>query len=146
MVTREPISFLGGVDSKSGIIIEKGHELEGVNIAGRVLVFRHGKGSTVGSYIIYPMAKMKTAPVAIVNREAETIITVGAVIAEIPLVDRLNKDPTQAIRTGDYVEVVGDKGLVRIHRRTEQHSQQVSVKVLTISLRVLSPTLNDEDK
>ena len=52
LVTMQPISFLGSVDPKTGIVVEKGHELEGKGVAGRILVFPRGKGSTVGSYMM----------------------------------------------------------------------------------------------
>ena len=53
LVTAQPISFYGGVDPNTGIVIEKGHELLGQSVKGKILVFPQGKGSTVGSYIIY---------------------------------------------------------------------------------------------
>jgi predicted aconitase with swiveling domain len=59
VVSKEPIGFYGGVDPKTGMFIEKGHELEGKSIAGKILVFPKGKGSTVGSYVIYGLAKNK---------------------------------------------------------------------------------------
>ena len=87
LVTDAPLSFLGGVDPTTGVVIDRGHPLEGQTIAGRVLVFPHGKGSTVGSYVLYGLARNGVAPAAIVNAEAETIIATGALIAGIPLVD-----------------------------------------------------------
>ncbi|HDI12692.1 MAG TPA: DUF126 domain-containing protein, partial [Hadesarchaea archaeon] len=51
LVSREPIGFYGGVDPKTGVVIEKGHELEGKCVRGKILVFPQGKGSTVGSYV-----------------------------------------------------------------------------------------------
>ena len=85
LVSPEPISFLSGVDPETGIVIERGHPLEGQSIAGRVLAFPYGKGSTVGSYVIYALKRNDRAPVAIINTEAEPIIAVGAIIAEIPM-------------------------------------------------------------
>jgi len=114
VVSREPISFFGGVDPKSGKIIEKGHPLEGVSIAGKVLIFPHGKGSTVGSYVLYAMAKNKVAPVAVINVNTEPIIVVGCCLAGIPLVDRLDKDPIRSIKNGDVVRVLAYKGLVEV--------------------------------
>ena len=67
LVTSMGISFYGGVDPETGRVVEKGHELEGQSIAGRVLVFPTGKGSTVGSYTLYRLKKAGLAPVAIVN-------------------------------------------------------------------------------
>ncbi|MDD3858191.1 MAG: DUF126 domain-containing protein, partial [Methanoculleus sp.] len=48
LVSSEPISFLSGVDPETGIVVEHGHPLEGQSVAGRVLAFPYGKGSTVG--------------------------------------------------------------------------------------------------
>lgn len=106
LVTSQPISFYGGVDPNSGVVVDKGHELEGKSIAGKVLVFPTGKGSTVGSYSLYRLKKNSKAPAAIVNKECETIVAVGAIISDIPCVDRI--DVTK-IKTGDIVEVDGDK-------------------------------------
>ena len=77
LVTKQGISFFGGVDPSSGIVTEKGHELEGKSISGKILVFPQGKGSTVGSYALYRMKKQGTAPLAMINAECETIVAVG---------------------------------------------------------------------
>jgi len=108
LVSRQPISFLGGVDPATGVLREPRHELLGQCIRGRVLVFPHGKGSTAGSYVIYQLARNGTAPSAIVVRQAEPIVAVGAIIAGIPMVHRLDADPTKVIRTGDLVTVDGE--------------------------------------
>ena len=112
IVTREAISFNGGVDNMTGIVTEPGHELEGGSVAGKVLVFQTGKGSTGGSYKIYDMVARGTAPLAFVQVTPESITTVGAIIGEIPTVASFDIDPTAAIATGDYVEVDADAGLV----------------------------------
>lgn len=113
LVTMEPISFLGSVDPKTGIVIEKGHELEGKSVAGRVLVFPRGKGSTVGSYIMLQLKKNGVAPLAIINVEAETIIAVGAIISKIPMLDMLETDMYSFLKTGMTVEVDAEKGEVK---------------------------------
>jgi predicted aconitase with swiveling domain len=102
LVTSMPISFYGGVDPDTGTIIEKGHELQGQSIKGKVLVFPQGKGSTVGSYTLYRLKKNGTAPAAMINRETETIVAVGAIISEIPFVDKVD---VSKIKTGDKVAV-----------------------------------------
>ncbi len=88
--TTTPISFLGGVNPATGVIIDAAHPLAGQSVAGTVLAFPHGKGSTVGSYVLYALAKNNVAPAAIINIECETIIAIGAIISEIPTVDRLD--------------------------------------------------------
>jgi len=106
LVTSQPVSFYGGVDPDSGILVEKGHELEGKNIKGKILVFPTGKGSTVGSYTLYRMKKNNTAPVGMINKECETIVAVGAIISEIPCVDKID---VSKIKTGDIIEIENDK-------------------------------------
>jgi len=102
LVSSEPIGFLGGVDPDTGVVVEPGHPLEGQCVAGRVLVFPTGKGSTVGSYTLYRLARAQLAPAAIVNVEADPVVAVGAIIAEIPMVDQVD---VALICTGDWVQV-----------------------------------------
>jgi len=109
LVSSEPISFLGGVEAKTGVVVEKGHPLEGKCIAGKVLVFPRGKGSTVGSYVMYQLAKNGVAPAAIVNERAEIIVAVGAIVAGIPMVDGLQAGK---FRDGELLRVDGSAGLV----------------------------------
>jgi predicted aconitase with swiveling domain len=106
LVSAEPIGFLGGVDPETGIVVEPGHPLEGQSVSGRVLVFPTGKGSTVGSYTLYRMAKAGAAPAAIINAESEAIVAVGAIISGIPMVDRVD---IARIQTGDRVSVSGER-------------------------------------
>jgi len=116
IVTSQPISFFGGLDPEKGTIIERGHELEGKKVTGKILVFPRGKGSTVGSYVIYAMKRRGKSPAAIVNIETEPIIAAGCVLANIPLIDKLNENPTKVIKTGDLVEVLADEGIIEVKR------------------------------
>ncbi len=111
LVTRMGISFFGGVDPDSGVVVERGHELEGQSLAGKILVFPSGKGSTVGSYTIYRLAHNGKAPSAMINLECEPITAVGCIIAEIPCVDGI---PIQQLSTGQRLLVDGDAGFVEI--------------------------------
>jgi predicted aconitase with swiveling domain len=112
LVSIDPVSFYGGVDPETGIITEPGHAVEGECVKGRVFVFPTGKGSTVGSYVIYRMRKLGTAPVAIINTETEAIIATGCVLAEIPLIDRLEGDPFKTLKSGVQVKVNADDGFI----------------------------------
>ena len=111
IVTKDGISFYGGVDPDTGIVVEVGHDLEGQSITGKILVFPTGKGSTVGSYTMYRMKKNNMAPVAIVNEEIDTIIAVGCIISEIPCVDKID---INRIKTGQKIIVNGSKGTVEV--------------------------------
>ena len=111
IVTKDGISFYGGVDPDTGKVVEVGHKLEGQSITGKILVFPTGKGSTVGSYTLYRMKKNNTAPAAIVNEQIDTIIAVGCIISEIPCVDKID---VNEIKTGQKVVVNGSEGTVEV--------------------------------
>lgn len=111
LVSPVAIGFLGGVDPDTGIVLEPGHPLQGRSVAGRVLVFPTGKGSTVGSYTILRLARSGHAPAAIINRDSEAIVAVGAIIADIPMVDQVD---IALIQDGDHVTVAD--GLLTITR------------------------------
>ena len=117
IVSQTTISFLGSVDPETGVISEAHHELKGKSVAGKIFVFPHGKGSTAGSFIMIEMANNKVAPAAVINIDAESIIAAGAKLASIPLVDRLDKNPLEVIKTGDFVKVDADNGIVEITRK-----------------------------
>lgn len=111
LVSEKPLTFLGGVDPNSGIIIEKNHDLKGESIKDKILCFPSGHGSTVGSYVLYSLVKRGLGPKAIVNQVADTIVVVGAIIAEIPMIDQID---IKQIQTGDIVEVDGEEGIVKM--------------------------------
>ena len=111
LVSEKPLSFLGGVDPSSGIVIEKNHDLKGAALKDKILCFPSGHGSTVGSYVLYSLVKSGLGPKAIVNQDADTVVVVGAIIAEIPMVDQID---LKQIKTGDIVEVDGNTGSVKV--------------------------------
>ena len=113
LVSRQAISFLGNVNIGTGVVVDPAHELFGQSIAGKVLVFPGGKGSTVGSYVIYQLKKRGLAPAAMINLRSEPIVAVGAVISGIPLVDRVAEEILQT-KNGTMVEVDADGGRVVI--------------------------------
>ncbi|MFH1403407.1 MAG: DUF126 domain-containing protein [Candidatus Altiarchaeota archaeon] len=106
LVTGDPISFYGGVDPETGVITDQDNSLNGQSISGKILVFPYGKGSTVAPYTIYQLAKNGKAPLAMINKDIETIVAVGCIISDIPAVDQID---ISRINTGDKVSVDGDK-------------------------------------
>lgn len=113
IVSKEPIGFYGGIDIKTGIVIEKGHPLEGRSVKDKILVFPCGKGSTVGSYVIYGLQKNGVAPSGIINKETETIVATGVILAGIPCVDQIE---IEKIKDGDTVLLDADNALVKIQK------------------------------
>jgi len=116
LVSTKPISFLGGVDPADGKIVEKKHDLCGACMKDKILCFPHGHGSTVGSYVLYSLAKKGLAPKAIINETADPVVVVGAIIANVPMIDQVH---INQIRTGDMVEVDACKGTAKILKRKE---------------------------
>ncbi|MBN1682684.1 DUF126 domain-containing protein [Candidatus Bathyarchaeota archaeon] len=112
IVSEDPVSFYGGVDPESGKIVEPNHSAYGKKISGKIFVFPTGKGSTVGSYVIYRMKKLGTAPIAIINKETEAILATGCVISEIPLIDKTNLDPIKVLKNGMKISVKADEGII----------------------------------
>ena len=114
LVTKDPLSFLGGVDPHTGVVIDQGHELYGEKISDKILVIPSGKGSTVGSYVIFQMAKSKTAPKAIISIEAEPIIATGAIMAGIPMVHHPEAPILDILKNGDIIEVDADNEVIKL--------------------------------
>ena len=114
LVSHEPICFYL-TDPKTGIVREKDHELLGKNLANTVLVFPSGKASSVVQIDgLFKLASHNLAPSAMIVKDIETVLIVSAVIAKVPLVDRLEKDPFQVIHTGDRVKVDAEKGTITV--------------------------------
>ena len=118
MVTRMPISFTGGMDPDTGIIREPGHELEGQSVAGRILVFPTGKGSTTGSWQYYAAYKRGNAPAGIINQTVEGVVAVSAIITATPMVHNLEENPLDCIQTGDFVRIDADHGIVEVEKKS----------------------------
>ncbi|MCR4426834.1 MAG: DUF126 domain-containing protein [Firmicutes bacterium] len=120
LVGKDAISFWGGVDPDTGVVQEHGHDLQGNCVAGKILVYTTGKGSVGGSARLYSMIRKGVGPKAIVNVDAESVTTIGAIMGGIPVVDHLDQDPTNIIKTGDYVIVDADNGVVEVIKATEE--------------------------
>ena len=114
LVSHTPISFWGCVDPFTGILTEAGHELEGQSLTGKILVFPTGKGSTEGSHRILELATRGLGPLGFINIKGEVVTVLGAVLAEIPMVDRLDQDPVAVIKTGDKITLDADNGVVEV--------------------------------
>ncbi len=124
LVTREAISGWGGIDARTGTIIESRHELFGQSFRGKVLVFPGAKGSSGWSGVFH-MARLEgSAPAAMIFNVMNTKIALGVVVSHIPCVTALDTDPLTAIRTGDWVRVDGKTGVVEIHRRGQARGSE----------------------
>ena len=111
IVSQAAFSFVGGVDPGTGELLDPAIGGLRDRLSGRIFAFPSGKGSTVGSYLIYGLAKAGNGPAGIVNARTEAIVAVGATLAEIPLVDRVD---VGGLRTADRITVDGDRGTVEL--------------------------------
>ena len=76
-----PLSFWGGVDPVTGTIIDRRHPRCGESVAGRVLVMPYGRGSSSSSSVLLEGVRLGTAPAAVVLRELDGILALGAAVA-----------------------------------------------------------------
>ena len=118
LVTREPISGWGGVDPRTGTVVEVRHELRGQSFAGKVLVFPGAKGSSGWSAQFHLARVMGTAPAAWLFNQMTTKVALGAVVSHASAMTDCDIDPLSVIRTGDWVRVDADQGIVTVTRRS----------------------------
>jgi predicted aconitase with swiveling domain len=117
LVTRDRISGWGGIDSRTGTVVETRHELRGISFAGKVLVFPGAKGSSGWSNAFHLTRVLGVAPAALLFNEMTTKIALGAVVTRAPALTDFDRDPLQCIATGDWVRVDADAGVVEITKR-----------------------------
>jgi predicted aconitase with swiveling domain len=113
LVSKEPLSFWGGVSPQSGEVIDRRHDRLGAVVAGRVFVFPRGKGSSTSSATLMEAIRNGTAPAAIINLEVDSILALGSIVADViykkcvPIVV-LPEEAFHSIREGDRVAVHPD--------------------------------------
>ncbi len=114
IVTREPITLLGFVDTKTGTVTQSDHELNGVSIEGKIFVFPRGIGSTVGPYTLLNLMKNGKGPIAIINRESDQGTVAGCSVAQIPMAYGFDIDPSEFLKTGDKIKLTIEFGKSKI--------------------------------
>lgn len=105
------------VDPKTGVVIEKNHCLEGKSIAGKILVFPNGKGSSVVQADgMYQLKMTGMEPKAMIIKNPDTTLVASAIIMETPMVDRVDGKFYQEVVDGDFVYVDADNGLIKVEK------------------------------
>jgi uncharacterized protein len=118
IVSQRPFSFLGDLDVNTGKVVPKGHDLEGQSIAGKIFIFTTGKGSTVGPNVAYQAKQLGNAPSGMICLEVEPVMAMVAIMNDIPMVHRLDRNPLEFIETGDYIKMDATKGIVEVIKKT----------------------------
>jgi predicted aconitase with swiveling domain len=114
LVTDQQISGWGGIDSRTGTIVETRHELRDISFAGKVLVFPGAKGSSGWSNAFHLTRTFGVAPAAMLFNEMTTKVALGAVVTRAPCMTDFDQNPLDVIETGDWVRVDADQGVVEI--------------------------------
>jgi predicted aconitase with swiveling domain len=120
LVTRQTISGWGGIDPKTGTIIEMRHELRGKSFKDKILVFPGAKGSS-GWSAFFHMARLSgAAPKGFLFNKMSTKIALGLVVTHVPALSDFDRDPLSVIETGDWVEIDADQGIVKVTKQAER--------------------------
>ena len=114
IVSRLPFSYLGDLNVEKGTVAPVGHDLEGQSIAGKIFVFPTGKGSTVGPYVANMAKKLGNTPTGMICVDVEPVMAMVAIMNDIPMVHRLDQNPLEVLKTGDYIKMNATKGVVEI--------------------------------
>jgi len=120
LVSKQKISFLGDVDIKTGVIVDPKSDIRGISVRGKILIFRGGRGSTVGASIIYGLKKRGNSPLAIITVETDPVVVAGAIFSEIPMVSKVSEEILMTTNTNDFVEILsldGKRALIKVFKK-----------------------------
>ena len=113
LVSKEPLSFWGGLSPRTGEIIDRRHELSGSIVTGKVFVFPTGRGSSTASATLTESIRTGVAPAAIINLSIDPILALGSIVADelyhqtIPIV-LLTEEDFSSIKQDDYLIIKPD--------------------------------------
>lgn len=114
IVSQRPFSFLGDLDAATGKVVPVGHDLEGQSIANKIFVFATGKGSTAGPNVAARAKQAGNAPKGMICVEVEPVMAMVAIRNDIPMVHKLDQNPLEVIKTGDYIKMDATEGIVEV--------------------------------
>lgn len=102
-------------DPQTGVMFEKGHDIEGKSVAGKIFSFPGGKASSVVQADgLYQLLMKNTQPKAIIIQYAETVLVASAIIMEVPMVDKVDPEFYETVKDGDRVRLDATNGIIEI--------------------------------
>lgn len=120
LVSREPISFWGGYDWKSGEITDRRHPLSGMNASGKILAIPFTRGSSTTTAVLLEAIRAKTAPSGIITTGTDFFFALASVVADelyakpLPLV-AVSESDFRRLQTDDQIEISAD-GTISVFR------------------------------
>ena len=118
LVTRDTISGWGGINPREGTITERRHEASGQSFKDKVLVFPGTKGSSGTSMAFHATRLLGTAPKALIFNDMTTKVALSSVLLRAPAMTELDRNPLEVIKSGDWVKVDADKGIIEVTKKT----------------------------
>lgn len=122
LVLAQPLSLWGGLDPATGEIIDRRHPQSGAFVSGRICVMPWGRGSSSSSSILLEAVRQQKAPAAILLREADPILALGAAVAR----ELYQRAPPILVLETDYDAIpdrhaltIGIDGTIRIEGPVE---------------------------
>lgn len=114
IITKDRVMFYQ-VRPEDGVMEEKNHQLEGRSIAKKILLFPGGKGSSVVQQDgLYHLDRFQNMPAALIIQDPDPVLVAGAIIMELPMVDKVDPEFYAQVKDGDTVLVNADEGYVEI--------------------------------
>lgn len=114
IVSRQGFNARYDLDRERGVFSRPGHDLLGASPAGLIYVFSTPKGGIATSWALLDLKERGLAPIGLVCRRANPVVVQGAVLAGLPLLDRLDADPVEVLRSGDRVRLDPARGTLHI--------------------------------
>ena len=121
LVLDEPLSFWGGMDPKTGTLMDPHHPQFGEDLRGAILLMPSGRGSSSSSSVLAEAVRLGSSPAGIVFLAPDPILVLGSIVAQelygrhVPVLT-LDGSAYGSIRSGDVlrIDTEGGEAVVRV--------------------------------
>ena len=141
------LSFWGGVDPLTGVVIDHHHPLFGRSISGTMLAIPSGRGSCTGSCVMLELILNGVAPKALILEQREDILPLGVIIAQemfglsLPVVQI---DPEHFAALGHVTFAKLEGGYLSYSGDEKSHRETVKISVPQVTASQVKLTLQDQ--
>ena len=145
LISTEPLLFYH-TDPSTGVVTEEGHCLEGKSIAGKILVFPGGKGSSVVQADgMYKLERGGCAPAGFIVQNLDTVLVSSAIIMEVPMVWKVDEAFYQSVKDGDLVRMDAERETLYLGEKDadNKNGERRQTNMEPVILNGFDFTLND---